>query len=494
MIDLKSIFRSGVCGGLVLLAAAACRADDPSLKPDSSLEIVQYKAPVGWKASDQPGQTATARVFAAPDSNASQQAMLLILLYPPQEGLDLRTAFDAAVKEITSDGKMLEPGEVTASKTRQGFDALSRTLVKEAPGAQRIYARMVAAKVQNRMAGIYYLATTKKLYDLHQPDMDALLQSVSFNVGAGLPANASAAKAEMDALEKQKQELLRKVADIEARQRQLTPTVSGTPPAASDEQLLIKAKERFAKEVGGRRKAHTIQGNILGFDGKPIPDVEVYRVYVWGTTIAAEKTHYGLEVDAKGHFEQQIPDGLYQISAHCIVKNAGHRVPVDLVWLDDKKVGIDEASAGGIVKDYCLAMGGLKPGENPQEIHSYYGGSINVNGPGNDISRGSFDHRHPGATVQVTLTPLAPLLDGSRREPFTIDFAPADLNYGKLTGRIPLGGYRLTATLIEKGGAKQAMPCSRSPGVGFGDSVDVFWECSRDDQEARVDPAVYLKD
>jgi hypothetical protein len=420
--------------------------------------------------------------------------MILILVYPSQEGFDFRAAFDLAVKDVTSNGKVLEAGVVTPGKTRQGFDALSVKVVTEAAGAQRIYTRMIAAKVQNRMAGIYYLATSEKFYDLHQTDMDALLKSVSFDVGGGGPANAVAVQGEIDALEKQKQDLLRKVADIEARQRQLTATGSPVSSPASDEQLLIKAKERFAKEVGGRRKAHTILGNILGADGRPIPSVDGYRVFVWGTTSAAEKTHYGLDVDANGHFEQQIPDGLYQIKATCIVTNAGHRVPVELVWLDDKKPGIDEASAGGIVKDFCLAMGGLKPGANPQEIASYYGGGMNVTGPTYEVTRGSFSARHPGATVQLTLTPQGPMVDGSRREPFKIDIVVADLDYGTRLGKIAVGAYRVTASLQEKNGTKLALQCARSFDGKYDNAVDIFWECSRDDQETRADPAIYLKE
>jgi hypothetical protein len=493
MTAVDGIFRCGLGLALVLLMGSACRADEGDNKSDANLEIVQYKAPAGWKGSDQPGAKATARILVAPDSNASEQAMILIVVYPAQEGLDLSATFDAAVKEITSDGKVLESSEVASSKTRQGYDALSRTLVKEAAGAQHVYARMVAAKVQNRMAGIYYLANTKERYDLHQPDMDALLKSISFNASAA-PANALAANAEMDALEKQKQELLKKVADIEARQRQLAAAVPGAAPPASDEQLLARARERYAKEVAARRKAHTILGNILGPDGKPIPDVETYRVFVWGTTIAAQTTHYGLEVDANGHFEQQVPDGLYQIKATCIVKNGGHRMPVDLVWLDGKKLGIDEASAGGIVKDYCLAVGGLKPGENPKDSHSYYGGTITVNGPVYNPTQGSFSTRHPGATVQLTMTPLGPAVDGSRRDAFTIDIAVADLDYGTQPGSIPLGAYRVTATIVGKDGVKQPMQCSMAFGGQYGNSADAFWECAGNDQELRANPTVYLKE
>ena len=51
------------------------------------------------------------------------------------------------IKQITSDGKVLESAEPTPAKTRQGFDALSQTLVVQAAGEQRLYVRVVGANV-----------------------------------------------------------------------------------------------------------------------------------------------------------------------------------------------------------------------------------------------------------------------------------------------------------------------------------------------------------
>ena len=504
----ESFPRPWLCGALILLLASACGADDAP-KPDSSLEIINYKTPIGWKVSDGGGKAA--RVFTAPDANGAQQAIIIIVLSPAQDGLDLGVAFDAAVKEVTSNGKVLESGEVSSSKTRQGFDALSRTLVTQNAAEQRIYVRMVAAKVQNRMAGIYFLATSKDLYDQHQAEMAALLQSVSFAETAGaanplgaqaagvnpLGANPIGASAELAGLEKQKQELLAKIAEIEARQRQLTAGVAPAARAAAPadgEQLLAIARERFAKDLAGRRKPHTIAGDILGLDGKPIPNVAVYRVSVWGTTIAAERTQYGLEVDKNGHFEQQVPDGLYQIKATCIVEHAGHRLPVDLVWLDDKKVGVDQASAGGIVRDWVMVINGPRPGEDPKGDRAYFGGVIKVNGPTFDLTRGHLSTRYPGAKVQFTLAAQGPLIDGSRLDPITIDIGVAELNYSSTRRNIPIGVYKASATLIAKDGGKLPLKCARSFESEYGDSVEVFWESARDDAEHRVDPGVYLKD
>lgn len=440
------LFARWFCAALSI-AAPACRAQDELPKPDAQLEIVHYKGPAGWRTTNQ----ASAHVLVAPDSNGLQQAMILIVLKPAQDALDLRTAFDAAVKDVTSEGKAIEAGDVASTKTRQGFDAVARTLVIQNPGDQRVYARMIAANVHNRMAGIYYLATSQELYDKHQAEMGALLKSVSFDDdGAGA------------AVDPQKQ--------------------------------LAVARTKFAVDVAGRRKPHTIAGDFATIDGKPIPDVAAYRVFVWGTTIAAERARYGIEVDANGHFEQQVPDGLYQIKATCVVNHAGRRVPVDLVWLDDKKSGVDQASAAGIVRDFRVMTSGLKPGEDPKRPESFFGGRLTVTGPPYDVTRGTMGTRYKGGKVIVTMTPVGPLVDGSRRDLQPIEFGASDVDYGGKAWSIPLGAYRATAVVIGADGSKKELLCSRSFDGEFTQAVDVYWESSKDDPEDRTDPIIYLRD
>src|SRR5947209_2148681 len=99
--------RTCLCGGLILLAAAAaCRGDDSAGQRAATFDIIQFTPPAGWTSKEAP----QARVFAAPDSTAAEQAMILMVLAPPQEGLDLRAAFEAAMKEVTSGGKLLQSG------------------------------------------------------------------------------------------------------------------------------------------------------------------------------------------------------------------------------------------------------------------------------------------------------------------------------------------------------------------------------------------------
>ena len=486
---------------LIFLLTVTARADDAP-KADTSLEIIQYKAPAGWKLAE--GNGSPARIYSSPDSNGAQRAMIIIMLTPPQDPLDLAAAFDVAVKQVTSNGKVIEAGDVASTKTRQGFDAVSKTIVTQGAGDEKVFARMIAAKVQNRMAGIYYLATSRDLYDLHQAEMASLLQSVTFNANAGGAVNplgagptAMGATAELAALEKQKQELLARVAEIEARQRVLA---GGAAPAARaadatpQEELLAKARDQFIKTVATRKKPHVVSGDILALDGKPIQNVASYHLSVWGTTVAAERTTYSLEVDQNGHYEQQVPDGLYQVEARCIVNQAGHRVPIDLVWLDDKKQGVVQASSDGIVRDFRLVLNGLKPGEDPKSERAFFGGMLRVNGPPYELKRGNFGPRHPGGHVILTLVAQSPLVDGSRMEPITMDMETSDLNYSSNRRNIPVGVYKATAVLVEKDGTKTVLPCASNFNGPFGDSAEIFWESSRDNADQRRDPDVYLKD
>jgi hypothetical protein len=482
----------GLASVLFGLLAAPCRAEEP----DARLEVIRYKAPAGWQATDRQGEQ-TARVLLAPDSTAQQQAMILLVLTPPRENLDLKAAFDEAVKQVTSDGKVIEPGEVTQTKTRQGFDAVSRTLVTQGAGDSKVYARMIAARVGKRMAGVYYIATSQELFDAHQADMGALLQSVSFDDTAppAAPGDAVAAKGEIEALERQKQELLAKVAEIEARQRVLAGAAGGTPPAGDADQQLTAARAKYAADLAGRRKAHTILGDVLGLDGRPIPNVAAYRVFVWGTTIAAERSRYGLDVDANGHFEQQVPDGLYQVKATCVVEHAGRRVPVDLVRLDATREGVDQASAAGIVRDYRLVVSGLKPGADARRgAESFYGGGVRVVGPQYDVVRGTLGTRFKGGKVRVTLTPTGPCVDGVRRGPVTIDLGAGDVDYGGKAWNIALADYTATAVVIDAAGTGHALTCSPAFEGPFAASAAVYWQSSKDDPETRVDPAIYVRD
>jgi hypothetical protein len=496
--------------------------------PDASLDIIQYKAPPKWAATDPPNYVA--RYYTAPDSNAVAQAYIVIVLAPPKDRLDLRAEFEAMAQQMTQGGRLVESGELGASKTRQGFDALAQTRIVDAPDGRRLRLRLVTANVQGRLASFGLTSGDAGLYDRHQKEMDDLLASVSFNVAAVAaaapagPRGVGQARAEYDALERQKQDLLRKLSEIDARQRQLAPVIGlGAPaspsglaglaagvgaaavpaagsapstgvPRPKDEQLLTQAKERFGKDLDQRRKPHTILGDILTLEGKPIPNVVSYELYVGGTTVAAERTHFNLDVDKNGHFEQQVPDGLYRIHIVCMVNLGGHQVPVDLITLDGKP-NVDQSSTAGIVKDYRLILTGLKPGEDPKSAIAYYGGVINLNDGSPDTITSNLAGRHPGATLRLTLTPSGALADGSAGQTLTFDVDPRQTRFGEARVRgVPMGVYRLSAAILAPGGASVPLRCARGSANDFASEIEIFWERTAGGTDLRDDVRIFLKE
>jgi hypothetical protein len=489
------VSRCGLWVVIALLAAATCRAEE-------TLEIIHFTPPSGWQASEKPGQAA--KVYIAPDSNAAQQTLILVMLAAPADKLDLKTAFGTVAKQMTQDGKIVESGDLESTKTRQGFEAMTQTLTADVAGGQRVYARIVAANVQNRLATFCYLATSQEIYDKHQDDMDALLKSVTFNTGGGAPvAIAGAAKAEYDALERQKQDLLKKVAEIEARQRQIAGATGATGAAATgapksgvpislDDPALAKAIEQFAREVDGRRKPHTILGTVLTLDGKPIPNIVTCSISVSGTTVAAERTNYTIEVDKNGHYELQVPDGLYRLSAVCHVNIYGHQVQADVMPIDGRKLYADQPSAAGIVKDFRLVLNALQPEKDPNAPESYYGGMVRLDDPTYTPAKGQILHRHPGTKVRLTFEPLCPIVDGSKIDPFVVEIDVQQSVSARIY-RIPLGAYKLTAGLVSADGSVQPLSVSKDIN-GTGTSVEAYWERYQNSDFTRADPTVYLRD
>lgn len=486
-----AVVRAWWCAVIVLMvgAVAAC-ADD--VTPDGSLEIVQYKAPAKWQATEKPGQSA--RVFTSPDSTSSQQAVLMVMLSPQQDRVDLGAAFDGIVKQMSQNGKVVQQSERTPGQTRQGFDVMSQTLVAEVAGGQRMWMRIVAANVKGRLATFCYLATTSDLYERHTPDVDAFLKSVSFTPGA---AAAAGGGGEYAALEKERQELLARVAAIEARQRQLMASTSsgavkGGVPVGVDDAALAKAKEEFAKTLESRRKPHVVLGTVLTLAGKPIPNVVACSVGVGGTTIAAERANYKIEVDANGHFEMQVPDGLYTVFPQCIVTVGWHQVQADLIAIDGRKEGVTQESAKGIVKDFRLVLNALRPEREPGKDDSYFGGVVKVMDPTYTPQAGQISHRHPNAKVRVTFVPLGPIIDGTTIEPFAVELPTAGLGGGQIA-RVPIGSYRVTAALVGADGASTPISCSTDIN-GRADFAEVFWERDRGSEFTRADPHVYFRD
>src|SRR5579883_346683 len=101
--------RSSRMGALLLLAAilitgAPFAGGAPAGEKAQKLEDVSYKAPAGWKESE---LNAKSRLFLAPDSAESRQAILLLMLGPAFEG-EFRPRFEQAIKAANQNREIVK--------------------------------------------------------------------------------------------------------------------------------------------------------------------------------------------------------------------------------------------------------------------------------------------------------------------------------------------------------------------------------------------------
>jgi hypothetical protein len=456
--------------GILIFASAVALGDDT----DNSVDIIQFKSPTGWQATEKPGQPM--KIFAAPGSNQQQQAVIVVMLVPPRDNLDLRSAFDDVVKQMAGANKVERTGEPTAAKTRQGFPAMAQQIAMSDAAGNHALVRIVAANVQNRLAAFCYMGGPEAFFKQHEPEMDALLHSVNFNVPTDNAAAGAAAP---------------------------NPAAAGAAPAAASGDFVAavhdhtaKAMEQgradFAKNVEARRKPHTVLGDVLTLDGKPVPNLIKLEVSVGGTTIAAERTNYKLEVDDHGHFEQKVPDGLYQTYAFGIVDLAGHHVPIDLAPLG--KTGHDESSDKGMVQDYRIVLDGLKPNADPNGRDAYYGGQVRLSQFNSSTVDAQYSNRFPGSKIQLIFEPQGPLIDGSTGQPFVIEMPSQEIAYSKILQRLPIGPYHVTTKLITADGQTRALNTAQGFNSAAGPTIDVYWQCSPQWENTREDPALYVRD
>jgi hypothetical protein len=461
---------------LALCVSLPLWADDAEV----TLDVIHFKPPAGWStAPDQAGSNAKAYVTG--EADAADRAAIVIFSQPKGAGkFDLRANFDAVVKSMIQSRRITEQTEIAASKTRQGYDALTQNLVAQDDKGGTMVLQVVAADVGDRLAGFCYAAAKRESWDKHHGEMGQFLGTVSFGnappnaksaspldarQGGHLPPAAAAVKTDTDA------------ADMAALFR---------PRTMSPEQM-----QAYGKELDARRQPRIAKGTILTEDGKPIANAKI-SLRVWGTTNAGERANYNLEVDADGKYEQQVPDGLYKVTASAVVTFNGHQTPLPLRALDEKPANQDYASITGIVKDYRVALYGLKPGGDPHNSFDYFDGTLGMNDASTDLFN-DLNTRHPkGTRIHVTLTPTGPLIDGSKAKALNYEFNVEQLHLNSVGyGSVPLGTYRATATATTPDGQTKSLQIGTAMNQ-FGDAATITWQGTGYGNEMLSCPQIYI--
>ncbi len=254
------------------------------------------------------------------------------------------------------------------------------------------------------------------------------------------------------------------------------PVTKPTPPAPRPAPAKLPVLPALKAKPG------YVVGRVTTMAGKPLAGV---GVGIFGTTAAGDRTRFEVETAANGQYSLRVPDGIYGIAAYYETTYQGKNYRFTLFPTDGKTAPGHDASAG-IVKNFIWKISGLKPNQKPGEegAHTegtkYYGGYVLVKNR-EEGTLNSPVYFTKGATLEITLTPRGPLIDGSAGQPVTFrrtfDSNITSSIHWYLTN-VPVGQYALATRLITPGGA--ATPLNSKLSLKFSEpytpSINVDFE------------------
>lgn len=256
-------------------------------------------------------------------------------------------------------------------------------------------------------------------------------------------------------------------------------------PAVSDK----TEKQNFSKSAQIFNLSATEQNvNVMGDQMPPMPSFPALakkkgkiRGYVKdlsgnflkGAAIALGSTRIGYSrvvtetvTDAKGYYELDLPlnSGTFYYAAYALDYDSGRAAMT--LHPADGDINDNPPIEGGVENFVLLPYGIANKAslaENSNYSSSFYGGAIalyiDMALPGADISfnRGRFN---PGSKIEITLTPLGNLIDGSAPKTFVINKNLDENTRNEFfINNIPVGKYRLTVKSGGKAvGMRQRLP------------------------------------
>jgi hypothetical protein len=184
-------------------------------------------------------------------------------------------------------------------------------------------------------------------------------------------------------------------------------------------------KENPLPDGGARPEKGALVGRITDTQGNPMPGILVYA----GNALHANSGLMGSS-NANGRYKVPLRTGSWRAYAFLEREYNGRTYKIDL-----HPDTYDAFDGDGAVRNFQWRL----TGENPSGPGTCYGGTVQLAfDPG-----GGHDDIH---NVDVTLTPVGPLIDGSTGQPLTrrCPDDPRDPHYSYLTD-VPIGRYQVTA-------------------------------------------------
>jgi hypothetical protein len=212
-------------------------------------------------------------------------------------------------------------------------------------------------------------------------------------------------------------------------------------------------------------KPGLVRGYVYDTKGRPLKNA-VLGVRASLFTGASAKT------DAKGYYEIMPPLVATEFYKAAYPMDYGDGRAVLGLHAADGEADLDSAKTGTVENFVMLPYGiGNRSGlqDSPHYSGNYYGGSLSLGWYADEDPRWpNARYLPPDGTIEITLTPDGPLVDGSPAHPIIIrKLVGKSVNTGMYVHNIPVGAYKMTARLV--GGPRLNMheigPASRAFGI-----------------------------
>jgi hypothetical protein len=188
---------------------------------------------------------------------------------------------------------------------------------------------------------------------------------------------------------------------------------------------------------------HNVTGKVSDAQGKPLAGA---TVAISGFPRKGEANTFTATTAADGKYSIEVPSGTYDAPQATITRDLDSKTLIlPLHPADGKKDwGEQRDSRNNLTRDFVWKISGAKPqGVGKPEDHTgWYGGCINVE-KGGDVG--------DTVTLEFTLTPDGPLIDGTPAKPITITRRlPWKKHEDHLLMDIPIGRYTITARIPQE--------------------------------------------
>jgi hypothetical protein len=334
-----------------------------------------YRPPKGWK---QEKSAENVRLYNAPDSKPGSEAALMLVNGANFEG-DFREAFDRVLKAATKDHEVLRTSEVETAKTSEGYDVLVQAIAyKTKEGAEGH--RAIHGSPRRGAHG------------------DGLLRRDHGSAGQQIRADADGVSEE-PGFAPNERDSPNKPDRSDKPDKEDKP--DGDPLVSRAARGLTPAQ--IARDEATRRKPNTVSGNLYDNRGKlfHFPGVKAW-VHIWGFSAEGKRVFFDAQVDANGHYEKQVPHGLYVVNAYALFPVNGNPVRVAMDALDERPTEETTDSTPGIVTDFGLKLVGSVHGGKPDSFAGYHGGGVYVTDGANwkEAIFGAMDRKYPAGNLR----------------------------------------------------------------------------------------------